>query len=194
MSKPNLWDVHTEFDSRLGRLGKVVVAGGAVRDTLANLRGAEIEPKDYDLFVLNTDWEQVAYSGNLAYQVRDLAPWEFMPGHNSEPFLVSSVLWRGVVVQLMTTPHKTVEELVDSFDWNVCRFGFNGTSFFRPGTMPYAGGMLELHRVTFPLSTLRRGFRYSERYQMHLEIGTLIDLCQQVAAHKEVSTGDEIKD
>lgn len=174
-NKLMLADVLREFSDRLGRFGPVVIAGGAVRDTL--LGNA---PKDYDVFVLGTEFKVLSEDAAKALAgLEQIVPLEF---HKSEPFLVAMVRWNGCDVQVMSTPHTTVDELLASFDWNVCLFAYDGTYVQREDTANIRqGGALRLRKVTFPLSTLRRGFRFSERFGMEFKREDIVTLCERVA-------------
>lgn len=152
------------------RCGRCVIAGGAVRDTLL-LR----EPKDYDVFVmqesLNDGW------------ARDLETVTSPEWHKSEPFLQGTVRWGAAIVQVMLTKHTSLKDLVGDFDWNVSMFGFDDDGFYQGAPIEDVanGKELKLNKVTFPVSTLRRGFRFSERFGMVLPARTLADLCEQAA-------------
>ena len=86
--------VHEEIERRLGHIGKVVTAGGAVRDYLMGR-----EPKDYDVFLIDycsLNDEQ------LADALRDLPGIEAPEWHKSEPFLVGTYEVLGQTTQIMT--------------------------------------------------------------------------------------------
>jgi len=173
------YEVYDEFSRRLSSLGKVVLAGGAVRDFLM-----EQGPKDYDVFVLHstTDDMEVLEKQVLA-AVSDLSTIPpVVEWHKSEPFLVATVEWESCEIQVLVNPAKSMEELVDSFDWNVCLFAYDGEGFhMREDVGNIAKGKdLALNRVTFPLSTLRRGFRFSERFIMKLKKEDIETLCRAV--------------
>lgn len=106
--------------------------------------------------------------------------------HNSEPFLQSTVKFGAAVVQVMATPHLDVPSLLDSFDWNVSRFAFDGQTItdLCPVSEIGHGKPLVLHRITFPASSLRRGYRFSERFQMVFQPDDVMRLCEAVVATK----------
>lgn len=175
------YELHELYVHFADRLGHVCIAGGAARDVQMFTR-----PKDIDLFVFFTPPDVIE---KLLW---DLAAVTLLPWHKSEPFLVKTVEWHGHVVQIMHTPHSTIEALVDSFDWNVCRFAYDRDGFhnFTPLDDIGAGKALKLHTVTFPLSTLRRGFRFSERFQMildHTDIVRLAAMLVQQELRKELT-------
>lgn len=171
-----LSDVHGAFQHRLSGLGRIVVAGGAVRDHLMGR-----PPKDYDIFLLGSDFDSQA--GVVAGQLSGLEHVVPLDIHKSEPFLVATVKWNGAIVQVMSTPATTVDALIDTFDWNVCLFAFDGAFHAKEQIGNVGKGQsLKLHRVTYPLSTLRRGFRFSERYEMTLPRESVEQLCRDVLA------------
>ena len=79
----------------------------------------------------------------------------------------------------MVSPHPTLAALIDTFDWNVSRFGFDGKAVVQEMSIAdiAPGKDLKLHRVTNAPSTLRRGFRFSERFAMNIPNVDLHRLC-----------------
>lgn len=178
--------VYEAFRGRLGAFGQVVVAGGSVRDHVMGRTA-----KDFDVFVLGpvTDDQVAAVSGALS-GLEIVTPPEF---HKSEPYLVATVRLEGELVQIMCNPAADIEALLDSFDWNVSLFAFDGTVRQREMVENIAiGRSLRLQTVTFPLSTLRRGFRFSERFGMVFERADIVRLCRDVAKLKTQEAGSEL--
>lgn len=175
-----LTEVYSEFTRRLGSFGTTVIGGGAVRDHLMGRKA-----KDYDLFLLNHSFTKEARSNvmNCLSGLEVVKPLEF---HQSEPYLVVTVRWCGVDVQVMLNPATSPEELISTFDWNVCLFAYDGSKFITREHIDNIGmgKTLYLNKVTFPQSTLRRGFRFSERFGMQLPRATVIHLCEQVLGKK----------
>lgn len=177
-----LRDVFDHFSNRLSSIGSMCVAGGAVRDTLMDR-----SPKDFDLFLLDIP------SGNFNDKRRVIteavAGLEIVKGlewHQSEPFLCTTVKWNGVEVQLLANPAPDVEALIATFDWNVCLFAFNGNFVNREKVENIGQGKdLVLQTCTFPLSTLRRGFRFSERFKMRLKRETIVDLSRKIVSYAD---------
>jgi len=171
-----LGDVYEVFRHRLSGIGPVVIAGGAVRDHLMGLVA-----KDYDVFVLGTDFE--TQGGALASPLSNLEQVTPLDFHKSEPFLVGTVKWDGSVIQVMSTPATSVDALLDTFDWNICLFAYDGSIHAKEDIGNVGKGRtLRIHKVTYPLSTLRRGFRFSERYEMPLLKSDVERLCREVLA------------
>ena len=176
-----IFKIYNEFNDRFKGFGQVFLAGGCVRDFLMRR-----DPKDFDVFVINNelfkdfDNQKQLIKAKLAdlIKVEPKVEW-----HKSEPYLVATVEFEGVEVQILFNPAKTIEELLSTFDWNVCLFAYGYTG----GTIPQficgesienigAGKDLKLNKLTFPLSTLRRGFRFSERFLMKLQKEDLIQI------------------
>lgn len=170
-----------QFTPMLDGIGSsVVVAGGAVRDALRY----DSDPKDFDLFVMNADVSKESLGAVAELIVPHFGAVKNLHFHKSEPFLAASVEWNNSVVQIMLTDAKTVEELVDRFDWHVSRFAYDGGAVYAPEDVQTIGPGLPLllRRVTYPLSTLRRGFRFSERFGMELKYEDVLDLSRQILA------------
>lgn len=168
--------IQAEFPERT-----VVVAGGCVRDVLRYQ-----PPKDYDVFVLGCD-----NPNEMKEQIRKrLIESKFTETgnthHISEPYLAGTYLIGGYHVQVMASDYKTMEELIDSFDWNVSRFAFDGVNLIGESTSDIgSGSTLKLHKLTFPYSTLRRGFRFSERFKMSLTLETIEQICEEILRVKK---------
>jgi len=178
---PELAEIYLTMSRVLIDCGPVVIAGGAVRDTLMG-----VEPKDYDVFILNTDKAKdgKTIAEKLAVEFKTVEPKEY---HKSEPYLVETVMVGDAFVQVMASSFTSVTELVASFDWNVCLFAYDGEFHQRTSIEDIAPGKdLVLQKNTFPVSTLRRGFRFSERFGMKLPKDTLIQLCIDVLEQSQI--------
>lgn len=188
---PNLNTVHTHFSKRFEDIAPVVIAGGAVRDHIMGKK-----PKDYDLFLLKTNFSKENIA-KIAEIVRDLPIIEgIIPEHQSEPFLIKTVLWKGATIQIMCTPFENITDLLESFDWNVCLFAYDGQEWIRTEVRHItAGESLKLQKITYPLATLRRGFRFSERFGMKLEYNDIIKLCTAIMeSHKQQEIKKELEE
>lgn len=168
--------------SPLKVLGRPVIAGGAVRDELMNKL-----PKDFDVFLLTGNkWsDQVATVVKQITQnypeVKAVVEW-----HKSEPFLIKSIKIAEHEIQLMQSPFDSVESLLASFDWNVSLFAHDGSHFVMNEDIANitVGKTLRLNKVTTPLSTLQRGFRFSERFLMQLRKEDVQHLCKLILDKK----------
>lgn len=172
--------VWNEFAIRFKNIGKTVIAGGAVRDTLLN-----IKPKDYDIFILQDykEWSFEKAKQAVMPLLKDLPDiqsefeWE-----SSKQFLIYNTIWKSYHIQIMVTPARTVEELLLSFDWNVCMFAYDGIQLIQKENIRNVGRgkTLWLYDVAYPISTLRRGFRFSEKFNMHITYADISRLCKLV--------------
>lgn len=183
MSEPMLKLIWNAVQPSLSAVGKVVIAGGSARDTLMNM-----EPKDFDVFV-NCNEEQSMRILNAMQAFEGVTVPEY---HKSEPFLVGTWLVLGRVVQVMWTPHDTLSSLVGSFDWNVSLFAYDGEFHAWEQTSNInTEHSLKLNKITYPVSTLRRGFRFSERFGMKLERADLLKLCRAILATEPEQQAEE---
>lgn len=163
------------------------MAGGAVRDELMGRT-----PKDFDLFILWADeWdiekfkvikETIASCLTGFVESKPVVDW-----HNSEPYLVATVLVEGQEVQILVNPAQTPEELIATFDWNVCLFAMIEDRIIKGANIEDIGKgkELKLNKLTFPLSTLRRGFRFSERFLMKLPRETVELICRKIIEYAD---------
>lgn len=172
--------IHDEFSKRYSEYGKVAIAGGSVRDTLMGK-----DPQDYDVFLLydfniGRFQEMKEKLSQYISDLQSLPP--VVEWHQSEPYLVATVKFEGNKIQILCNPMEDVEKLLDTFDWNVCLFAYDGEKIIKRTQVEDIGPSkeLKLQKVTFPLSTLRRGFRFSERFLMKLPRKTVIELCEKI--------------
>lgn len=173
-------DVQAEFANRFKTIGKTVVAGGAVRDTLLGIR-----PKDYDIFILQDykEWSFEQAKKAVEPFLTDLPNLQSeFEWQSSKHFLIYNTEWKSYNVQIMVTPARTVEELLLSFDWNVCMFAYDGIRLIQKEEIRNVGRgkTLKLYDVAYPISTLRRGFKFSEKFNMHITYGDISRLCKLV--------------
>lgn len=184
----NLEHIYSIFQPILAPFGQLVVAGGAVRDTLMGRT-----PKDYDLFILTTYKEGIfeeikiqlgdaMRSNNL--QIIDCK----IEWHKSEPYLIDSIKYNGAELQIMVNFAKDIYELVDGFDWNVSLFAYghlpneNKVGYHSLTKIEdiKSGEYLKLHKLTYPYSSLRRGYRFSERFIMRIDGKTIREICAAI--------------
>jgi hypothetical protein len=177
-------EVYAEFNGRLESLGKIVIAGGAVRDTLMGKT-----PKDWDVFILQgVEFDFNKAKDEVAKKVADLSPIPpVVTWHKSEPYLCATIKWNDAEIQILSNPSETVLDLLASFDWNVCLFAFDGE--YHCGELIEnigVGKSLRLNKLTFPISTLRRGFRFSERFMMKFERDEIVTICKAIIEKDKV--------
>ena len=156
-----LFAIHAEFSQRCG---PCVIAGGAIRDTLLKR-----VPRDYDVFLLNDRQPPPEWAAGL-----EVGPW-----YKKSPCLQGTVRYGGQLVQVCRSPEPSMEALVDSFDWNVCLFAWEPRAIVALTRLVdiAPGKPLTLHRCTTPLATLRRGWRFADRFSMVIDDRTLAKLC-----------------
>ncbi len=187
-----LEEIYSIFHPILSPIGELVIAGGAVRDTLMGRN-----PKDYDLFILTDKRDGVfvliaqllgeALAKNNIPKVDAKIEW-----HKSEPYLLESVSYKGAELQIMVNFSKDIYELVDGFDWNVSLFGYGKLKSDEYGFYCKEdisnighGKYLKLNKLTYPYSTLRRGYRFSERFTMRLDGDTIRLICAEITKKEE---------
>ena len=159
---------------RVGRIvgNDVWLAGGSVRDILM-----EGVPKDYDIFVPGLAELEPEEIDILFYGLQKVA---LRGGHSYEPFLKAQFNLWGNMVQVMSTEKESMEDLIDDFDWNVSRFAYDGEQILQGMQIEdiARGRELQLHKMTYPISTLRRGYRFSERWGMFIADDTLLQVVE----------------
>lgn len=179
-------DIIRAFNPRLGDLGQLVMAGGAVRDELMGR-----SPKDFDLFLLYPPpFEFKKIKDEIEPRLEDLARKKpVVEWHKSEPYLVATLDYQGSEVQILANPAQTPEALVETFDWSVCLFARTESLIVQLTALDEIapGKDLKLNCVTFPLSTLRRGFRFSERFKMKFRLEDVTNLCRKIVANADAN-------
>jgi tRNA nucleotidyltransferase/poly(A) polymerase len=160
---------------KLESVGHCVIAGGAVRDLTIHRK-----PKDWDVFVLGQPNSSAMLSaiGDLYEFEESSDSSDPSPGHST-----LSIDLEGEKVQLISSPCNTLMELLDTFDWNICLFGFDTGLVLHEKCWKGGGADLKLHTVTYPLSTLRRGFRFCDRYNLLMDKEDIRRLCSYVMAN-----------
>lgn len=165
---------------RLLEIGRAVVpgaanwcvAGGAVRDQYLDR-----EPHDYDLFIMGLD--QISGEMNQGFQREGLTlstRWrqEYLMNH-----MMEYITPGGKLVHIIATPLIEIEALLDTFDWNICHHAISRDGTAVNGGFP-AVNLLRLQpgSLVKPLTALKRGFRFAERYGMTIapeDLRTLIE-------------------
>lgn len=168
-----IWNFWADFL----KTDKLCIAGGSVRDFyLGNT------PKDYDIFLF-----QRLYNGQLE-SLKDKTIVD-IPWHYSEPFLQGQFLIDGKIHQLMVREEFDVDSLLATFDWNVSLFAYKNLVFTKKVDLSEIGEgkYLRLQHTENPVSTLRRGYRFSERFKMKLDFTTIHKLATMIAAIPLVS-------
>jgi hypothetical protein len=144
-----------------------VLVGGAVRDLLL-----EREPKDWDIYFLDSTADDLREK--FKAHTNDLDTRPFLRHED----LAAELLAPFGHVQIMATPYSQADLLLDSTDWNVSAFAFDGGLIQRedPANIR-AGQPLRLLTVSNPMSTLARGFEFSSRFKMLFQSRDVYSLC-----------------
>lgn len=127
------------------------LAGGAIRRLIAT---GDHSGSDYDYF-FSSDKQQKDFEG-------------FMKDHKAKIVRTTetNVTWKlgeHTIQQIKVRNYKSLDDVLDSFDFTICQCGWNGKKFFvGPYTLwDLARKRLALHRLTYGVSTLRRLMKYS---------------------------------
>ena len=148
-------DILFRVVSALPDLDGVWLAGGAVRRTIS---GASLD-SDYDFFFRDADTLEKWSS---------LLPSNFAPVRETE----HHKQWRGTIdgvdgpidVQAIRFKYyASVEEVIDSFDYTICMVAVSGDDLVTTPEALWDLGRkrLAIHRVTYPVSTMRRMLKYT---------------------------------
>jgi hypothetical protein len=118
------------LDKEIGEFGKLVCAGGAIRDLTL---GRGMTPKDYDIYVICGDKPSAEEKSKnskkilerLLKLIQDGLIREDSEAYNNlkfyDPFPIKSFLYKDLKVQVMYKPEVIGEnDLIDDFDWNFC--------------------------------------------------------------------------
>ena len=136
------------------------IAGGSVRRTVL---GQEPET-DFDFFF--KDEEQ------LDSFAKDLEGRNFKKEKETEHHIqYKGVIGekekvRSIVVQLIRfSYYSTIEEVIDSFDFTICQFAFEGRYLYTGDYSLWDLGRkrLAINNIAYPLSTMRRVLKYSNQ-------------------------------
>lgn len=157
-----------DMEQRTGH--RCCIAGGAIRDALLGK-----DPKDIDLFVLGPgpEFDMLSMLDGLDVQEHP----ELDKYENSSLKAVFDSQYTAAPVQVCWHPEmETPQELLKTFDWNICLFVYDGFKVYRGDSIAYKRNVnsLELNDFHEPyIATLRRGFRFQERYGINMPIDTL---------------------
>ena len=175
----NLIEHYNFLQNVFGIFGDCYICGGSVRDTLMGNK-----PKDYDLFILTDNLYKTVHP-NVVNKIVEHGLKEVksdLEFHKSEPFMLSQIDIDGDRIQIMWSDKPNIDALLDSFDWNVSLFAYgkNGFTQWEKIENIGMGKELWLWNTTFPSSTLRRGYRFSERFGMYINQDDFASLISKV--------------
>jgi len=183
------------------------IGGGAVRDFLLGRMPKDIDVffmgADWTTDA-REDFEKRLQATGLSYRV-DIGA---LPWHKYERYLLLSILWNkqqsneggDLSIQFMGFPWNNITDLLRTFDWEICLFGYQRGgriittqraldliegikkySLADPlSNAKYIPPKMRLCNVQFPISNLRRGFKFEARYPIKLEYESIIKLCSEV--------------
>lgn len=138
--------------------GDWIIAGGYVRDRLLNR-----EPRDVDLFLQGLDIDGLKSS----LQNQRVPFVQESRGYRSDPPV--RIRFMEYDVHLCHTPYEHGQQIVGSFDFNICRFWLDDDyqAEYHVSDLQdlHAKNMLLQHVYT-PVSSMRRGFLFEYRLGM----------------------------
>ncbi len=188
-----------------------VIAGGAVRDVMLGT-----VPKDLDIYFLGLDWRKEIKTEfkkrlDAAKMYKEVSE-SNMPWHKYERYLMMTVIKEvagelgnsNAEVQFMGFPANSLERLLKTFDWEICIFGYTTQGKilttqpavdliekiknYNKNDPKYKPPYMKLCNVQFPISNLRRGFKFEARYPIKLEYESVLKLSNAVIA-EEIKKG-----
>jgi hypothetical protein len=178
----------TDLGKAIARLPKLSVAGpwlagGSIRRTVAN----QEQESDFDFFFLNAE-QVLQFSKDLvAFGAVEKSRNEqnilFIMPSKIEIVDDRKIHHPELKIQLINFRYYNgIEEVLDSFDFTLCQFGFDGTHFYASdfALWDVARKKLVPHTITFATSSLRRLIKYTSQGYTICG-GALAQILQQVA-------------
>lgn len=128
------------------------LAGGAIR----NLITQQPHATDFDYFF--KDQEQLSHW--RAY-VEKMGAVKVFETENSISYTYQNVTLQAVKIQF----YASLEEVIDSFDFTICQFGYDGSQFVigNYSLFDTFRKRLVLHKLTYPVPTIRRLIKYTKQ-------------------------------
>ena len=185
-----------ELFRALARLPKLTaggpwLAGGALRRTLMRVPLAS----DYDFFFASQEqydafcacvktqggWQTKANEHNTTFRLPSVGP---EPVGENE---FSAYLPEIEVQAIKTQWFSSLEAVLDSFDFTICQFGFDGAKLMCGDYSLWDLGRKRLvpHRLTFGTASMRRMLKYTNQ-GFTICAGGLTDILSQVAERPEI--------
>jgi hypothetical protein len=124
-----------------------------------------------------------------------------LPWQSYERYLLLSIIWQHMTsmknyeIQFMGFPTNSLENLIKTFDWEICVFAYREgiitttksamnliekIKSHDPSDEKYRPPIMKHLNVQFPISNLRRGFKFESRYPIKLEYESILKLCSEV--------------
>lgn len=185
------WE-ETELFSVLSLLPAVTtkgpwLAGGALRRTIS---GKSLD-SDFDFFF--TDQEQMtAFTARLSTaglsKVKETDHHEQWEGYLTE-------IGRAVIVQCIRFLfYQSAEEVIQSFDFTVCQFAYDGEHIYAADYSLWDLGRkrLAINKITFPISSMRRLLKYTRQGFTACD-GCLASLATAIAENPALQDNMNIK-
>jgi hypothetical protein len=183
-----LLDYIDRFDPHGSSDNQLVIAGGYARDRILGR-----EPRDIDVFRLSSLEAEVwnisheMTKANVPHVVEESHEYKTTSTYGRPHFDPPIKLrFMDKDVHITCTPSATIKEVIDTFDFNICRFWLEqnpvSPKFYSPigdednSRDLLAKNMRLMHHDT-PLSSLRRGFLFEHRFGFtfsKIDIDTLV--------------------
>ena len=167
------------------------LAGGALRRALMRAPLTS----DYDFFFASQEqydafcgsvkaqggWQTRANAHNMTFRLPSVGP---EPVGENE---FSAYLPEIEVQAIKTQWFSSLEAVLDSFDFTICQFGFDGAKLMCGDYSLWDLGRKRLvpHRLTFGTASMRRMLKYTNQ-GFTICAGGLTDILSQVAEHPEI--------
>ena len=132
------------------------VAGGCFKDLFSDK-----PPKDIDIFFENANDFEIAKKLFLKKHKQKSA------NDTCATFFDSKL---GVSLQLISKVFGSPEKIIDNFDFSVCKFAYRKTNivFYDRFFEDINKKIISIGKMQYPISTLKRAFRYVGAYGYHL--------------------------
>jgi len=165
---------NSELEQILGRLPNLSkngpwLAGGSIRRTLQ--RQSVLE-SDFDFFFKNQE-----QFDTFVKQVKESGGWQVGSNKNNVTLRMPSVAPESVDVDefepykpeikiqaIKLAFYESIEQVIDSFDFTICQFGFDGENLYFGDYSLWDLGRKRLvpHKISYATSSLRRLLKYTK--------------------------------
>ena len=132
------------------------VAGGCFKDLFSDK-----PPKDIDIFFENASDFEIAKS---CFQKK------YKQKSNTDTCITFFDSELGVSLQLISKVFGNPEKIINNFDFSVCKFAYSKTNivFYYRFFEDLNKKIISIGKIQYPISTLKRAFRYVGDYGYHL--------------------------
>lgn len=185
----------TELCSALGRLPSVTpvgpwLCGGALRRTLLD---GKLSESDFDFFFANDKQAKDFYD-----EMIDIGAYVAFRNEKQVTYIVTANMTEDEEGKKITLPklkvqainisrYPTAEAVLDSFDFTLCQFAFDGEDLIcgEYALWDLGRNLLVPHKVSFGTATLRRLIKYTKQ-GFRICGGGLSDILEQVVAAPDI--------